>query len=241
MKCNGCDEDKKLIKAHIIPKSFYMNLKGDGQYLNVIHSDEDSRVGRSFIGDYDKEILCQACDGELGKYDNYAKKLLLDQFDRFNELRKGDELVGWEVEECKHQELVLFFLSVLWRASISSRTNYNSIVLGPHECNIKEIIYGKYNDHLQYTCSLAKFHGGKIYTLEQAILNPVRIKVRGVNFYQIYLGGFIAYIKVDKRISPMGHKLDIREGRKLRIVARDFDNSKEYKFIQKIVRQVAAG
>ncbi len=240
MKCKGCGEDKDLIKAHIIPKSFYMNLKGDSKYLNVIHSNADARVGISHIGDYDKEILCKACDGVFEKYDDYAKKFLIDEFGSFNELWDGETLVGWEVDGCKHQKLILFFLSVLWRASVSNRENYRNIVLGPHEDKIKEIVFGRSNDNLYYTCSLAKFYGAKIDTLERAILNPVRIKIDGINFHQIYLGGFIAYLKVDKRENPMGDKLDIRVGQKLHIVGRSFDNSKEYKLIQKIVSQPIA-
>jgi hypothetical protein len=77
--CKGCGKNKKLIKAHIIPKSFYMNLRGDANHLNIISGNVKERQIRSNIGDYDTNILCKDCDTIMEKYDDYGNKLLLDQ------------------------------------------------------------------------------------------------------------------------------------------------------------------
>ena len=65
--CKFCGQEKKLIKAHIIPKNFYLDYKKE-QYMSV-----DSLSGKFKIqqnGAYDKNILCSDCDGKiLGKFD----------------------------------------------------------------------------------------------------------------------------------------------------------------------------
>ena len=49
MTCKGCGEDNKFIKAHVIPESFFRELK-DGDKAPRIHSTED--------GEYPKKHRC---------------------------------------------------------------------------------------------------------------------------------------------------------------------------------------
>lgn len=75
--CKFCGQEKKLIKAHIIPRNFYLDYKNE-QYMEV-----DELSGKFTIkqnGSYDKNILCAECDGKiLGKFDQEGYRILLDE------------------------------------------------------------------------------------------------------------------------------------------------------------------
>jgi hypothetical protein len=50
MLCKGCGEDKILIKAHIIPRSFCMDLRNDENRLDIVSTNINQKKGLSRIG-----------------------------------------------------------------------------------------------------------------------------------------------------------------------------------------------
>ena len=133
MNCRGCGKSSTLIKAHIIPRSFYMGLRDGDNHLSVLSSEPDVRSRRSNTGDYDREILCQACDSYLGRFDEYGKKVLLDEVFPHQPISRSGIVAGWEIEGCDPVRLEKFFLSIIWRASISSRDFFERVKLGSLE------------------------------------------------------------------------------------------------------------
>ncbi len=73
MICKLCDKEKKLIRAHIIPESFYS--KGHKK----LYADDLIYEKKMPKGLYDTEILCGECDNKIGKLDGLAKKILMDK------------------------------------------------------------------------------------------------------------------------------------------------------------------
>ena len=60
--CKFCGQEKKLIKAHIIPRKFYLDYKSE-KYVGV-----NSQTGEFVLqqcGSYDKNILCEDCDSKI--------------------------------------------------------------------------------------------------------------------------------------------------------------------------------
>ena len=237
MKCKGCGEEKKLIKAHIIPKSFYMNLRADGNHLNVIHNLKPGRKMTSNIGDYDQSILCKECDSIFQKSDQYAKELLIDRFSSFKELKNRGTLVGWDIGKMDFHLLKHFFLSLLWRASITTRPFFKRVNLGKHEDKVKKIIWGECTDSNIYTIVLSKFISKDDTTIEKTILDPDFHKINGLNYYRFYLGGYTAWIKVDKRRSQGKFAEFELSNSQTIVVARHFDRSKEKSILSQSMLQ----
>ena len=80
MNCKGCGEDKKLIKAHIIPEAFFMGLRfGNDEVPLIISGKSGEHPKRSPIGEYDKNILCHDCEGVFQKLDDYGARVLLEK------------------------------------------------------------------------------------------------------------------------------------------------------------------
>ena len=229
MICKGCNEDKKkLIDAHIIPYAFFKRLRKDANHLNIIGSENNGRIKKSPKGEYDQEILCAECDHELGLYDDYSIKLLIQRENEFKEICKNGKRLGWEVD-FDFIKLSKFLLSVLWRASISKRPFFNLIDLGPHENIIKENIFcadSGANPNYQFVLSL--FDSDSIADLEKTILGPYQVKIQGVNYCKLYLLGYVAWVKIDSRPTPNElSSFTAKESERLKIVESSFGSSKE--------------
>jgi hypothetical protein len=97
-----------------------------------------SKVRTTHHGVFDRGILCADCDGELGDLDNYA----LTVCRRF----RRERIIGadglFELANVNGDRFATFVLSVLWRASISSRIEVSKVSLGSYEAHAGEITFG---------------------------------------------------------------------------------------------------
>jgi len=232
MKCHLCLKDKKLIKAHIIPESFFLPLK-DRKRAPEIHSNIDGDYPkRSPVGIYDTSILCSTCDNIIGDWDNYAQDLLLKEFGEDLSVYNGSQKVAYKIDKFDYRKLKLFFISVLWRASISGQYFFKRIKLGPHESLAREMIVERNPGTAEdFAVVVAKFSDPNV----TAILDPHMDKFDGVNFCRIYMTGFVIYVKVDKRKTPeFLQKRQIRENEPIWIILRDIHKSKDGKIMKDI-------
>lgn len=95
-------------------------------------------------GVFDPKILCNDCDNKIGKYDDYA----LDICRRFpaEHIRCCDSNFEmdntFEMDNVDGDMFATFVLSVLWRASITSRPEFQKVTLGNYESNACAVIFG---------------------------------------------------------------------------------------------------
>ena len=232
MICKLCGENKKLIKSHIIPEGFYRPLRS-GSMVPEIHSNINGVFPkRSPIGIYDKSILCEKCDKYSGLWDGYAQQLLIQDFSEELAVQKGNTKAAYKIDNFDYKQLKLFFLSILWRASISSQPFYSRIQIGSHERILKEMITAEDpGEPYDYAVSLAKFSDPSV----NAMLDPHKKSFDGINYCQLYITGFVLYIKVDKREPPDFLKeLCLKRDPPFWIILRDLNKSKDGKIIKEI-------
>jgi hypothetical protein len=90
------------------------------------------------LGIYDRRILCKDCDNKLGTLDDYAvgvsRRFPTAHFVRSDGL--------FEMPNVDGDRFATFVLSVLWRASITSRPEFAKISLAPYEADACEVIFG---------------------------------------------------------------------------------------------------
>jgi hypothetical protein len=130
-QCTNTD----LIDAHIVPRGFARDVMGAHPNNRLISID---RVRPTQHGVFDREILCADCDGKLGDLDNYAVTVCR-QF-RAERTIADDGL--FEMLNVDGNRFATFVLSVLWRASISNRTEVSKVSLGQYEADAGEVIFG---------------------------------------------------------------------------------------------------
>ncbi len=223
-----------MIEAHVIPESFFRPFRAGGEVPLLLTNTEGQYPKRSPIGVYDSGILCDQCEPGFGPWDTYAQEFLKSMPSNAVEIQQGKQVIGYEVASYRYDLLKLFFISLLWRASVSKHLFYKNVRLGPYETEAKKFLQG--NDpgaEHDFSVTLAKFDG----PLAHAILDPCRAKWDGVNYYHFYLGGYIAYIKADHRESPQPH-LDfaMKPDGPLKIIGRNFVESKELALFRKIAQ-----
>ena len=238
MYCRLCGKNKELANSHIIPKCFFMYLYPEGDKRSLIMISKKYHSKKSPIGIYEK-LLCFNCEERLGVFDGYAKKLLLEKKSGHLQKYKDDAYIIYKYDYFK---LKSFFLSLLWRASVSSREEFKLIDAGPFEDALKNFLLqrsvGKYND---FSIFITKFESEdeKVNIIaENNILSPAKQKIDGLNYSIFYLsGGYKVYIKVDKRqIQNTFKSLTLKANSQIIILRMsNFENTSEYKILLEAV------
>jgi hypothetical protein len=205
-KCKFCNKKTKLIEAHILPKWSYryeVPLRKIPKFDHRIVS-KNEHMKKLPKGIYDKNILCAECDGKLGIYDNYGKNIFNDYFknakEMFDETNGNRVLIVNNIDEDKYMKIKLFYLSILYRMSISSDLFFRNVKLGCYEDMLLNLL--KESNPCtpeDFSMIFAKLE----FTNEDRNTNmikfpPVLIK-RSINRYLLRFNGFAVWIKVDKR------------------------------------------
>jgi hypothetical protein len=156
----------------------------------------------------------------------------LKEFNEDLAVYDGSKKVAYKIDSFDYEKLKLFFISVLWRASISSHYFFKRVKLGPYESVARKMILenepGSAED---FSVVIAKFSEPNV----TGILDPHKDKYDGVNFYRFYMTGFVIYVKVDKRNTPeFLKKFYIRKSKPIWILLRDLYKSKDGKIMKDI-------
>jgi len=233
MICKLCLEDKPLIEAHVIPESFY---RIDPRSVPRVASNiPGSHRKRSPKGIYDTTIVCQSCERLFSQPDDYAQKVLLRDIGNAAPVKINGEAVAFLLPDIDYQRMKMFFITLLWRASVSSHAFFSKIDIGPFEAILRETIRkNDPGDPEFFGVVLGKFD----QDLGTAMLNPHREKFFGVNFCRFYLADYVAYIKVDKRNTPGEFRsILLAPGCSWPILTRILEGSADLRVIQDVIRR----
>jgi hypothetical protein len=233
MKCKFCGNESALIKAHIIPASLFRRLQKGKESLEMMTNKAGEYNKRTPVGVYDKTIVCSKCESIWQEWDNYAQQLLAEEPLNGRVLYRNHKKICYIVDNYEYRKLKLFFISMVWRASVSSQPFFSKVSLGQFEDAAKKHIANNDPGHSEvFSVTLARFD----HPLAKSILDPHDDKYSEVNYLRFYLAGYVAYIKVDHKPSPMPFsQFVMAENRPLYIICRDFEKSKELKLMVKMV------
>lgn len=219
--CKLCGQPTNTFaKSHVIPKALHLDERGEDAFLWILKGGCEPPQ-RSPSGEYD-QIVCPPCEKRFGPWDDYGVELI-------RRLRAGDGVpygdiaVGIEVD---YARLKLFVMSMLWRASASTRRTYSRVMLG-----------SKWNEALR-TALIAEDPGTEDFfsvtvslfrdeMQRKVLFDPHREKYFQVNYVRFYVyGGFTLLVKVDERKPPDALGAGVLSINKpLHIVLRDWSPS----------------
>jgi hypothetical protein len=202
--CRLCKQEKILLsKSHLIPEFVF---DGSGVYdakhkINVYEiKDGDLKFShRISSGEYEGGLLCKSCDGDIiGKLETYAKNILYGDDGRFKPHEKAsshifqypDGMRFLHVENVVYTKFKLFQLSVLWRASISSRPFFKNVTLPPQvEEDIRQMILNNdAKEEMTYPCILINATDNTSH-LASAFCEPYQF--RNEKGYVFLIGGIL--------------------------------------------------
>lgn len=193
--CKFCGKTKSLIRAHVIPKAFYI---GGNKY--VLKDLREGETKRRNSGTYDTNILCSDCDNHvLGIYDNYAAELLLREYTKHIEQQNEDfTIYHFKENEFDYNAIRAFIVSILWRASVSNLRECEDVFLGKYENIAKEIIKSE-NQH----CGLFKMFFFKISdnnTLIKNVFYFEKVRIEDNICYRIRIKHYLVFVFVNGKI-----------------------------------------
>lgn len=227
--CRLCQRQPASVKAHVIPKSFFVEHLEQNDIPRIVATSKDFHPKKSPIGVYDPEILCIECEARFSPYDDYG-------FEFFHPTGNLEVIFPGTAGEANivrgvdYKLLKLFILSVLWRASVSGQIFYAGVKLGPYENEIRTLILADDAGSPQdFSVMIHRF----TYPSELIpILCPVSSRIEGLNFYQLLLNGFLVLVKVDRQ--PLPHPLPdiaLAPNRPLVILPKDYKDSIEHRIM----------
>lgn len=208
--CKLCLQNKELCReSHIIPQFMYKFIAGDNNLIVFL----DSKKSRfKYNGEYEGGILCQDCDtGIIGKLESYAADLLYGKLPGTRapktELIDGQEcIVMGHEQNYDYRRFKLFLLSVLWRASISTRPFFKQAHLPSDvEERIRLMILeddpGEPDEYACFIClpPLEDGSNGKgFYTSDMPIMSPVRVATNGMDICRFVIQGTHYFFVISK-------------------------------------------
>lgn len=142
--CKLCGEEKPLVKAHIIPKSMYPLDDKRREPLLRVPSAPDAPPERSWIGEYDAALVCAQCESTFHPWDDYAIGVFRTEPQEDDYVKVDGEPGAYTLKAYDYAKLKLFFVSLLWRASESSRPFFEHVNVGrEHATRLREMILDK--------------------------------------------------------------------------------------------------
>ena len=225
MKCKFCGNETALIEAHIIPAGLFRRLRQGKKSLEMITNKAGEYTKKSPTGVYDKTIVCSKCESIWQEWDNYAQLILANKPLNGRVRYHNNKRICYIVDNYEYRKLKLFFISMIWRASVSSHQFFSRISLTQFEDIAKQhIINDDPGDREVFSVVVTKFD----HPLAKGIFDPYIYNNSGVNYARFYLASYIADIKIDHKPTPEKlSQLTMDENRPLYIICRDFEKSKE--------------
>jgi len=185
--CKLCNKEKQLIKqSHIFPDFLYKYL--DREENNSMYQfNSKNKPNKIETGVFEKYILCSTCDNELlGKLEGYAYNNFFSKI-----LESNEQITHLSLD---YKKIKLFFLSLLWRASLSNKSLFDNVKLNQEQEEfLRKLIYEDttISDNeftiVAYKCDLKNKGYEDIIFISPIIENKCTIYLSKINI-NIWLG-----------------------------------------------------
>ena len=137
--CKLCNKENKLVDSHIFPEFMYTPMYDENHQFKILTTESSDITKESRKGIYEK-LFCKKCDNEIiGKYEDHAAKVMIGDGKKEIEIKKTK--IGLLIRGIDYTLFKLFQISLLWRASISSRPEIKRISLGPHAEKMRKMLF----------------------------------------------------------------------------------------------------
>ena len=150
----------------------------------------------------------------------------------------GPRKIAWRIQRFDYRRIKLFFLSLLWRASVSTHAFYSRVSAGRFERKLRDMLRaGDPGAPDDFAVSLARFDDPRL----TGMLDPHADRYDGIKYYRFYIAGFVAYIKVDRRPPPPSlTDFVVRDNMPIIVLMRASSGSKDTAVMRDIARRAWA-
>jgi hypothetical protein len=152
------------------------------------------------MGVYDKEILCACCDNFVGRWDGYAAELLCRPLASFGKVEELEAQQFFCLQGVEYARLKLFFVSLIWRAHLTTQPFFAQVDLGPWAKIARKMILNEDpREPNTFGVSIVRYE----HPLAEATMSPPKaIRFGGINCYRVSVPNYAFLVKVDQRPYP---------------------------------------
>lgn len=242
--CRLCLQNKELInKSHILSDFFFDNIYGDDHEAYRVPLNALKEGKKIHTGEFEGGLLCQECDNcVLGGYENYGSKFIFGRRDKKplpnvnaeTQLHADNKLKSTFITGIDYKKLKLFMLSLLWRASVSSRPFFAQVQLGRYEEEIRRMLLnGVPGEQMMFPTMVNVIVGQNHFVSKQIISSPTKFRDGHCIAYQFHVGRLIFMYYVSPSGIPDAIKeVALTEKGEMRVVHLDGDISDSFmKFV----------
>jgi len=200
MICKLCHAPvEKLVKSHIIPEFLYKGMHDEKHRLAGLSL--NPQIGDAVIqsGLWER-LLCGHCDNVvLGARETHVSQLLEHGLESQSAI-DGNDL---RLRKLDYTQIRLFYLSLLWRMSMSSLQFFSEVALGPHQEPIRKMIIEANPgepDEYGVLCIAPVFESEHLGVWT---IRPDSVKQFGRTIYRCLIGGLLYCFFVGKGKVPL--------------------------------------
>jgi hypothetical protein len=198
-RCRWCDgEEMRLVDSHIIPRSFYRKVRGDGKYALMVAANPELKNQQWQNGVHDN-FLCLPCEKRFCAWDDHGYSVLSKKLDEHRLItdRLNGFPLGYALHNADNGLLKRFFLSVLWRANACKHPFFEKVKLGPYGERIKAALIDENDEKVrEYKIIVISICEQKYPDI---IYLPYTGKLSGVNVGNISLPNIKVIVNLDRR------------------------------------------
>ena len=183
--CKYCGKLSKLLKSHIVPRFLYTDSNNSKKMIALNAKEKKESFYQAGVWD---NILCEDCERLMAIYDKEFFNFTKLDFSKFIYQQSKDGLI-YKIpsDNYNFKNLRKFFISMLWRGSISTKSEFSMINLGKYEKIALDILKDKYDDSQLFATFLFKEPSCK---LSKDLHFVEQTKYENQIAYRIYFGGF---------------------------------------------------
>ena len=189
--CRFCgDKNVELQNSHVFSEFLYKSVYDEkNRALNISPNlGERDEILQKGIREY---LFCAKCEQHLSNYESYAARIIQD-FPPTQHNKPGDIIF---IPEVDYQKFKLFQMSLLWRASVTSRREFSEVSLGRHheERLSRMLVSDAPGEPWEYGCILTGFSGEG--ELNRLIKLPNKHRLEGhIAYSTVFVGLVWTYV-----------------------------------------------
>lgn len=216
--CRLCLSSSELRESHIIPASIIKLIRDET--LDNRFYELHNQLNQT-IQDGPKEyLLCDDCEQKISHYEKYFKEAI--HLSRHGiEIMQNRQLAV--IENIDYRKIKLFFLSILWRMSVSTLPEFENVCIGDNEETIRKMIV------IEEPGKSSEYSVNAIIPLinknmQEGWSTTAFVSESRPTVYAIVVGGILYYISTAHHKSSLPRELLLNESGRWIIPLVDFQN-----------------
>jgi hypothetical protein len=122
LSCQLCLKEPKLLRSHILPRAYFKEITRNSSGKAISFDDFPDTVVRFSSSQWVQELMCEACEKTIGRYEASAIETLRTFRGKFG--KSGEQRLCLESNHCR-----LFLTSLIWRSAIATIDEFQKVCL----------------------------------------------------------------------------------------------------------------